>query len=167
MPRDATGVRQNKSPHTTMCEIKNSSSSTRGIGNQFQRSCRMVTVGLYTARKPVEVSSRICSANATHRANHALPKPDAESAGEASFMESPVTEFSITGQILAIENPHYRAHRWSSSTHYRVTSLISASKLPSESRKKVIHKSCVGIFAIMCGSSSKCTLFSFSFPYAD
>jgi len=91
MPRDATGVRQNKSPHTTMCEIRNYLSSTLGIGNQFQRSCRMVTVGLYTARKPVEASSKICSANATHRANHALPKPDAESAGGACLMGSPVT----------------------------------------------------------------------------
>ena len=58
-----------------------SRNSNVGMGNQFQRSRRMVTVGLYTARKPVVASSRMCSANATHSANHALPKPDAESAG--------------------------------------------------------------------------------------
>src|SRR5260370_8104871 len=50
-----------------------------GMGNQLQRSRRIVTVGLYTERKPVEASSTMCSANAPHRANHAPPKPDAES----------------------------------------------------------------------------------------
>ncbi len=50
------------------------------------------------------------------------------------------------------------------SAPYRATSLISASRFPSESRKNVIHKSCVGIFAITCGSSSKRTPPSFSLP---
>src|SRR5580700_726209 len=49
---------------------------------------------------------------------------------------------------------------------YLDTSLISARRLSSESRKNVIHKSCVGIFAIKCGSSSKRTPLSFSLPYA-
>jgi hypothetical protein len=45
----------------------------------------MVTVGLYTARKPVPASSTMCSANATHSPNQALPKPDAGSEGGASL----------------------------------------------------------------------------------
>src|SRR6202451_1040615 len=59
------------------------------MGNQLQRSRKIVTVGLYTARKPVVASSRMCSANAAHKANHALPKPDAESA-DACFTSLPI-----------------------------------------------------------------------------
>src|ERR1022692_4933406 len=63
-----------------------------GMGNQIQRARKMVTVGLYTARKPVEASSRMCRAKARHSANHALPKPDAERADGACFMRSPVKQ---------------------------------------------------------------------------
>src|SRR5271170_554779 len=132
MPRDATGVRQNNSPHTAMCEIRNSLSSTLGMGNQFQRSCRMVTVGLYTVRKPVEASSRICSANATQRANQALPKPDAESAGGASLMESPITNsqspiryWQSKIRTVGRTDGHRSFHLTTFvPSNYRVTSLI-------------------------------------------
>jgi len=50
---------------------------------------------------------------------------------------------------------------------YLFTSLISASKFSSLSRKNVIHKSRSGMRAIMCGSSSKRTPFSFRPACAD
>jgi hypothetical protein len=53
------------------------------MGNQIQRFRRMATVGLFISRNPVEASSTMCIAKATQSANHALPKPDAESAGGA------------------------------------------------------------------------------------
>ncbi len=90
IPRAATGVRQNKIPHTRMCPIRNSRNAIVGTGNEPQRSRRMVTVGLYTARKPVVASSKICSAKAAQSANHALPKPDAESAGGACLNGAPI-----------------------------------------------------------------------------
>ncbi len=72
---------------------------------------RMVTVGLYTARKPVEASSTMCSANATHSANHALPKPDAESAGGACHHRIALSpQFSTTAGQLAIGNPLSSLH---------------------------------------------------------
>src|ERR1700680_1008459 len=70
------------------------------MGNQFQRSRKMVTVGLYTARKPVEASSRMCRANARHSANHAPPKPDAESADSCLTGIVCHLEFSITNRTI-------------------------------------------------------------------
>src|SRR5208283_5867515 len=96
MPLAATGVRQNSSAQATISPVSHSRNSNLGIGNQSHRWCRMVTVGLYTARKPVVASSKICSANATHSANHALPKPDAESEGGSCLMDRLPQEFSIT-----------------------------------------------------------------------
>ena len=77
------------------------------IGNQLHLSRKMVTVGLYTATKPVVASSKMCSAKATHSANHALPKPDAESAGGACLKGLPVVQFSIGSQRLARVGTRY------------------------------------------------------------
>src|SRR5579863_1087704 len=97
------GVRQNSTPQARISIASQPRNSNVGMGNQAQRWRRMVTVGLYTARKPVVASSRICSAKATHRANHALPKPDAESAGDACLKGRLSRLFSIGGMELAIE----------------------------------------------------------------
>ncbi len=51
--------------------------------------------------------------------------------------------------------------RQSRARHDRFTSLISAIRLPSLSRKKVIHRSWSGRRAIMCGSSSNFTFCAF------
>src|SRR5271157_923668 len=114
----------------------------------------------------------MCSANAAQSANHALPKPADESAGGACLMEIAVLRILNQQEDNRNRNqPPVRARRaiTNVSRHqdYRATSLIRASKFASESRKKVIHKSWVGIFATTCGSSTKCTPFSFSLPCAD
>ena len=102
IPRAASGVRQNSNPHPMSNATSHSRNWNVGMGNQPQRSRRIVTVGLYTERKPVEASSTMWSANAQHSANHALPKPEAESAEGVRRMES-THGFSITRPAMAIE----------------------------------------------------------------
>src|SRR5258708_19973520 len=140
--RAGTGVRQNSSPHTTISMTSQSRNWNVGMGNQLQRSRRIVTVGLYTERKPVEASSTMCSANATHRANHAPPKPDAES-------EEGGRRMGITPWILnhlsanGNRNPPFELHELPHrlpEPGERADSLISASTFPSQPRKNSIHK---------------------------
>src|ERR1700678_2139110 len=95
IPRAATGVRQISSPHAAVTPNSHSLKSKGGVGNQPQLSRSAITVGLYTPRKSLEASSKMCSARATHSANHAVPKPDAESAGGAGLKESPVDPNSL------------------------------------------------------------------------
>ena len=75
----------------------------------------------------------------------------------------PSRSFSSANQGLAIEIAAPAAHE-SIQLVSLATSLIRARRFPSESRKNVIHRSWVGIFAITWGSSSKRTPLSFSFP---
>jgi len=73
---------------------------------------------------------------------------------------------SAAGSRLLNASSSIPTRSTNSTNPYRATSLVSAIKFASESRKKVIHKSCVAIFAIRCGSSSNCTPLAFIFRKA-
>src|SRR5580704_5790088 len=110
---------QNRNPQATISVASHSRNSNCGIGNPLQRSRKMITVGLYTARKPVEASSIICSANATHSANQALPKPGAESAGAALTTIRPSHEFSITHRTIGNRKSVFEGARMGTSVGLR------------------------------------------------